>query len=134
MIEETLKTEESDKRIAVLCAYIAPAATGSGIPEVKVYLNGIDACHIVAPSTLFVKIFGSIFGVVAGLVDLLWERKDQWDRKDLITYGAAGVVAAFRAPIGGVLFTLAEADSWSEGQMMKTVVYFNWRDIVVRRK
>lgn len=41
---------------AALCAYIAPAAAGSGIPEVKVYLNGVDAHSILAPSTLFVKV------------------------------------------------------------------------------
>lgn len=39
-----------------LCAFIAPAAAGSGIPEVKAYLNGIDAYTILAPSTLFVKV------------------------------------------------------------------------------
>lgn len=39
-----------------LCAYIAPAAAGSGIPEVKAYLNGIDAPSILAPSTFFVKV------------------------------------------------------------------------------
>ncbi|KAJ0077975.1 hypothetical protein Patl1_36666 [Pistacia atlantica] len=53
---------------SALCAFIAPAAAGSGIPEVKAYLNGIDAHSILAPSTLFVNIFGSIFGVAAGLV------------------------------------------------------------------
>ena len=31
---------------ALLCAYIGPAAAGSGIPEVKAYLNGIDAPNI----------------------------------------------------------------------------------------
>lgn len=41
---------------AALCAFIAPAAAGSGIPEVKAYLNGIDAYSILAPSTLFVKV------------------------------------------------------------------------------
>lgn len=41
---------------AVLCAYVAPAAAGSGIPEVKAYLNGIDAHSILAPTTLFVKV------------------------------------------------------------------------------
>lgn len=43
---------------AALCAYIAPAAAGSGIPEVKAYLNGVDAHSILAPSTLFVKVNG----------------------------------------------------------------------------
>lgn len=151
---------------ASLCAFIAPAAAGSGIPEVKAYLNGIDAYSILAPSTLFVKvrsqnhlskrlesnilimifywqIFGSIFGVAAGFVvgkegpmvhtgaciaNLLgqggsrkykltwkWLRffKNDRDRRDLITCGAAaGVAAAFRAPVGGVLFALEEAASW----------------------
>lgn len=41
---------------SALCAYLAPAAAGSGIPEVKAYLNGIDAHPILAPSTLFVKV------------------------------------------------------------------------------
>ncbi|KAK9110903.1 hypothetical protein Scep_018422 [Stephania cephalantha] len=128
---------------AALCAYIAPAAAGSGIPEVKAYLNGVDAHVILAPSTLFVKIFGSIGGVAAGFVvgkegpmvhtgaciaNLLgqggsrkyhltwtWLRffKNDRDRRDLITCGAAaGVAAAFRAPVGGVLFALEEAASW----------------------
>ncbi|CAM8941492.1 unnamed protein product [Rhodiola kirilowii] len=128
---------------AALCAYIAPAAAGSGIPEVKAYLNGVDAHTILAPSTLLVKIFGSILGVAAGFVvgkegpmvhtgaciaNLLgqggsrkyhltwkWLRyfKNDRDRRDLITCGAAaGVAAAFRAPVGGVLFALEEAASW----------------------
>ncbi|KAL5096245.1 hypothetical protein RYX36_000572 [Vicia faba] len=128
---------------AALCAYIAPAAAGSGIPEVKAYLNGIDAHSILAPSTLFVKIFGSILGVAGGFIvgkegpmvhtgaciaNLLgqggsrkyrltwrWLRyfKNDRDRRDLITCGAAaGVAAAFRAPVGGVLFALEEAASW----------------------
>ncbi|TVU36319.1 hypothetical protein EJB05_18250 [Eragrostis curvula] len=128
---------------AALCAYIAPAAAGSGIPEVKAYLNGIDAHSILAPSTLFVKIFGSILGVSAGFVlgkegpmvhtgacvasllgqggsrkyglDWNWIRyfKNDLDRRDLITCGAAaGVAAAFRAPVGGVLFALEEVTSW----------------------
>lgn len=128
---------------AALCAYVAPAAAGSGIPEVKAYLNGVDAPSILAPATLFVKIFGSIFGVAAGFVvgkegpmvhtgaciasflgqggsrkyHLTWKWlryfKNDRDRRDLITCGAAaGVAAAFRAPVGGVLFALEEAASW----------------------
>ncbi|KAK9735579.1 hypothetical protein RND81_04G214100 [Saponaria officinalis] len=126
-----------------LCAFVAPAAAGSGIPEVKAYLNGVDAPSILAPGTLFVKIFGSILGVSAGFVvgkegpmvhtgacianllgqggsrkyGLTWAClryfKNDRDRRDLITCGAAaGVAAAFRAPVGGVLFALEEAASW----------------------
>ncbi|KAM0062672.1 putative chloride channel, voltage gated, chloride channel, core [Helianthus debilis subsp. tardiflorus] len=111
-----------------LCVY-CPAA-GSGIPEVKAYLNGVDA-HSMHPLCKGV-FFGSIFGVAAGFVvgkegpmvhmgaciaNLLgqgastkyhltwtWLRyfKNDRDSRDLITCGAAaGVAAAFRSPVGG---------------------------------
>ncbi|KAG0486993.1 hypothetical protein HPP92_009088 [Vanilla planifolia] len=130
---------------SALCTYIGPAAAGSGIPEVKAYLNGIDAPSILAPCTLLVKIFGSILGVSAGFVvgkegpmvhtgacianllgqggsrkyHLTWRSlryfKNDRDRRDLITCGAAaGVAAAFRAPVGGVLFALEEVASCSD--------------------
>ncbi|XP_027329657.1 putative chloride channel-like protein CLC-g isoform X3 [Abrus precatorius] len=128
---------------SIITALIAPTATGSGIPEVKAYLNGVDAPGIFTLRTLFVKIIGSITGVssslnigkagpmvhtgacVAALLGqggskrygLTWKWlhhfKNDRDRRDLIVCGsAAGMAAAFRAPVGGVLFVLEEMASW----------------------
>ncbi|KAJ9174780.1 hypothetical protein P3X46_013386 [Hevea brasiliensis] len=56
---------------AALCAYVAPAAAGSCIPEVKAYLNGVDAPSILAPSTLFVKdLWCSL--VLRGFIEFCW--------------------------------------------------------------
>ena len=40
----------------VLTVYVAPAAAGSGIPEVKAYLNGVDAPNLFCFKTLVVKV------------------------------------------------------------------------------
>ena len=44
-----------------------PAAGGSGIPEVKCYLNGLKIPHIVRFKTLVCKIVGVIGSVAASL-------------------------------------------------------------------
>ncbi|CAK9225413.1 unnamed protein product [Sphagnum troendelagicum] len=134
---------------AMLCVYIGPSAAGSGIPEVKAYLNGVDTPHVFSLNTLVVKILGSIGSVAGGLIvgkegplvhvgaciaSLLgqggsvrygmtwkWLRylKNDRDRRDLVTCGAAaGVAAAFRAPVGGVLFALEEVTSWWRGPLL----------------
>ncbi|KAK6945162.1 Chloride channel, voltage gated [Dillenia turbinata] len=128
---------------AVITAFVATEAAGSGIPEVKAYLNGVDAPGIFSIRTLFVKIIGSIAAVSASLHvgkagplvhtgsciaallgqggskkygltwRWLWFFKNDRDRRDLITCGsAAGIASAFRAPIGGLLFSLEEMASW----------------------
>lgn len=127
----------------LITAVIAPESAGSGIPEVKAYLNGVDAPAIFSFRTLIVKIVGSISAVSASLhigkagpmvhtgaciaailgqggsenfrLTWKWLRyfKNDRDRRDLVTCGsAAGIAAAFRAPVGGVLFALEEMASW----------------------
>lgn len=122
---------------------ISPEAAGSGIPEVKAYLNGVDAPGIYSVRTLFVKVIGSICAVSSSLLigkagplvhtgacvaalmgqggskkyrltcGWLQYFKNDRDRRDLVTCGsAAGIAAAFRAPVGGVLFALEEMASW----------------------
>jgi chloride channel 7 len=132
-----------------LC-YFQPAAAGSGIPEIKAFLNGVNLNGIVKLPVLFAKVVGTCFACAAGLpmgkegpmihagsiigavisqgytmrnvmsgFDASWNifqdmRNDQ-TKRDFVTFGAAaGVAAAFRAPIGGILFTLEEGASfWS---------------------
>ncbi|KAK7366530.1 hypothetical protein VNO80_08523 [Phaseolus coccineus] len=132
----------------------APAAAGSGIPEIKGYLNGVDTHGILLFRTLVGKIFGSIGSVGGGLAlgkegplvhtgaciaSLLgqggstkYHINSRWfqvfrsdrDRRDLVTCGcAAGVAAAFRAPVGGVLFALEEVTSWWRSQLMWRVFF-----------
>ncbi|KAH9682760.1 chloride channel protein CLC-d [Citrus sinensis] len=128
----------------------APAAAGSGIPEIK----GVDIHGILLFRTLIGKIFGSIGSVGGGLAlgkegplvhtgaciaSLLgqggstkYHLRYRWlqvfrsdrDRRDLVTCGcAAGVAAAFRAPVGGVLFALEEVTSWWRSQLMWRVFF-----------
>ncbi|CAI5459385.1 unnamed protein product [Closterium sp. Yama58-4] len=52
---------------AALCVFVAPAAAGSGIPEVRAYLNGVDMPHVLSPLTLLVKILGSMGAEAGGL-------------------------------------------------------------------
>eukprot|EP00392_Amoebophrya_sp_AT5.2_P011281 g11356.t1 len=52
---------------ALLCKYLAPAARGSGIPEVKAILGGFEMPAVLSARTLFAKIIGLTTGVAAGL-------------------------------------------------------------------
>lgn len=133
----------------IMTTFVSPAAAGSGIPDVKAYLNGINLPGALLVSTLFTKVIGSICAIAGGLavgkegptVHIgsciaaiagqggfeSWQLKSKWlkmfqndrDRRDLITIGAAaGVAAAFKAPVGGVLFVIEEASSWMRPKLL----------------
>lgn len=52
---------------ATMVTYIEPITAGSGIPQVKSYLNGVKIPRIVRIKTLAVKSIGVITSVVGGL-------------------------------------------------------------------
>ena len=133
--------------IAGILCWLEPNGAGSGIPEIKAYLNGVNLNNIVRIRVLFAKVVGMCFSVSSGLplgkegpmihtgsivgaavsqgktvslgFDTSWSKfqdlRNDRTKRDFITIGAAaGVAAAFRAPIGGILFTLEEGASfWS---------------------
>ncbi|XP_061455498.1 H(+)/Cl(-) exchange transporter 7-like isoform X2 [Rhineura floridana] len=131
---------------SIIVAFVEPVAAGSGIPQIKCYLNGVKIPHVVRLKTLVVKVCGVIFSVVGGLAVgkegpmihsgaviaagisqgrstslkrdfkiFEYFRRDT-EKRDFVSAGAAaGVSAAFGAPVGGVLFSLEEGASfWNQ--------------------
>nr|CAB3231581.1 chloride transport protein 6-like [Phallusia mammillata] len=138
---------------AFLVVYGEPLAAGSGIPEIKCYLNGVKVRNVTRFRTLVCKAVGVLFSVSGGLLvgkegpmihsggvigagvpqfesftfrglklKLPFFRSDR-DKRDFVSAGAAaGVAAAFGAPIGGVLFSLEEGSSfWNQSLTWKTL-------------
>lgn len=137
---------------SILVSYVEPVAAGSGIPQVKCYLNGVQVPRVVRIKTLIVKVVGVISSVVGGLAVgkvgrslWTWERlgqsfhshyfqegpmihsgavvgagisqgksttfardlgvleyfREDHEKRDFVSGGAAaGVAAAFGAPVG----------------------------------
>jgi len=123
--------------LAAAFSYLEPLSAGSGIPEIKVYLNGVAVPRIMRAKTLLCRTLGCVFAVAsgfpvgmegpmihsgAGVAALLSQgcggvrdfRNDK-DQRDFVSCGAAaGVASAFASPVGGVLFSLEEGASyWS---------------------
>jgi chloride channel 7 len=133
--------------VAGALCWMVPLAAGSGIPEIKSFLNGVNIRGLVRLRVLLAKVVGVCFSVSSGLPigkegpmvhigsivgaaisqgktltfgwNTSWTKfqdfRNDSAKRDFVTYGAAaGIAAAFRAPIGGVLFTLEEGASyWS---------------------
>ncbi|XP_041377283.1 chloride transport protein 6-like [Gigantopelta aegis] len=138
--------------IASCLTVYEPVAGGSGIPEIKCYLNGVKVPNMVRLHTLVAKSVGVLFSVAGGLFvgkegpmihsgaiigagvpqfqSLAFKKinfnysvfRTDRDKRDFVSGGAAaGVAAAFGAPIGGVLFSLEEGSSfWNQKLTWRT--------------
>eukprot|EP01025_Chloroclados_australasicus_P012437 TRINITY_DN1572_c0_g1_i2.p1 TRINITY_DN1572_c0_g1~~TRINITY_DN1572_c0_g1_i2.p1 ORF type:complete len:958 (-),score=133.08 TRINITY_DN1572_c0_g1_i2:534-3407(-) len=51
-----------------LVSFVEPLAAGSGIPELKTYLNGIHIKGLLAMKTIAAKLVGILFSISAGLI------------------------------------------------------------------
>ncbi|OXB64348.1 hypothetical protein ASZ78_009931, partial [Callipepla squamata] len=138
---------------SISVSFLQPVAAGSGIPEIKCYLNGVKVPGVVRLRTVVCKALGVLFSVAGGLFvgkegpmihsgavvgaglpqfqsislrkiqfNFPYFRSDR-DKRDFVSAGAAaGVAAAFGAPIGGTLFSLEEGSSfWNQGLTWKVL-------------
>eukprot|EP01061_Rhynchopus_euleeides_P016311 TRINITY_DN27598_c0_g1_i2.p1 TRINITY_DN27598_c0_g1~~TRINITY_DN27598_c0_g1_i2.p1 ORF type:complete len:963 (+),score=351.05 TRINITY_DN27598_c0_g1_i2:35-2923(+) len=103
--------------IAAAMVAVAPVAGGSGIPEIKCYLNGLRLPQVLNLRTLVAKALG-VLPIKAVWAERFLHKyfvpfRDDKSKRDFISCGAAaGVSAAFGAPVGGVLFALEEGCSF----------------------
>jgi chloride channel 7 len=134
--------------VANLMVVFEPQALGSGVSDIKCFLNGINILNITRLRTPLTKVIGTIFAVSGGLAGgaegpivhsgavmaagisqsgksrlfgthswysrLMGDFRNDKEKRNFVACGtAAGVTAAFGAPIGGTLFSLeAGATSW----------------------
>ncbi len=121
---------------------MSPQAVGSGIPQIKSYLNGVNIPKLMRFRTLCGKVLGVIFSVTGGLavgkegpmihsgaivaaglsqgkatslpITTKYNKsyRNDKEKRDFVACGAAaGVSAAFGAPLGGLLFAIEEGAS-----------------------
>ncbi|XP_071331062.1 chloride channel K [Trachinotus anak] len=110
---------------------VCPFSTGSGIPEVRTMLTGIEMPHYLSLTNMFTKFLGLICTLAAGSTVFLGKvgpfvhlsimvgaylsnlctliranKKDKAAGEMLVVAAAVGVASCFGAPISGVLFSV----------------------------
>uniref|UniRef100_A0A3P8SQ14 Chloride channel K n=1 Tax=Amphiprion percula TaxID=161767 RepID=A0A3P8SQ14_AMPPE len=123
---------------ACLCCFassfshnICPFSTGSGIPEVRTMMAGIEMPHYLSLTNMFTKFLGLICTLAAGSTAFLGKvgpfvhlstmlgaylsklctliqanKMEKADDEMLVVAAAVGVASCFGAPISGVLFSV----------------------------
>uniref|UniRef100_A0A3Q2E9B3 Chloride channel K n=1 Tax=Cyprinodon variegatus TaxID=28743 RepID=A0A3Q2E9B3_CYPVA len=123
---------------ACLCAFassfshnISPFSTGSGIPEVRAMLAGMEMPHYLSLTNMFAKFLGLICTLAAGSTVFLGKvgpfvhlstmvgayldklccliqgkQKEEAGTEMLVVAAAVGVASCFGAPVSGVLFSV----------------------------
>ncbi|XP_077467426.1 chloride channel K isoform X2 [Stigmatopora argus] len=113
-----------------LCYNICPFSTGSGIPEVRTMLSGIQLPQYLSLTNMFIKFSGLICTLAAGstiflgkvgpfvhlctmvgsylrnLCMLLHTKKEMADKDMMVVASAVGVASCFGAPVSGVFFSM----------------------------
>lgn len=135
--------------------FFQPIAAGSGIPQIKCFLNGINVPKVNRFTTLITKGIGVVLSVSGGLavgkegpmihtgsaiaaglsqgrltfckISSKYFRifRNDQEKRDFVSAGAAaGVAAAFGAPVGGLLFSLEEGASFVNQRLTWKIVFF----------
>ncbi|KAF4656269.1 hypothetical protein FOL47_009049 [Perkinsus chesapeaki] len=128
--------------IGALVAYVEPLAGGSGIPDVKTYLNGIILPRLLKFRACVLRVVGQIvvvgvgffagsegpmahLGAIVGAAVAQMHMRNFFQLRAMLPFSshrikyefisigtAMGVAAAFQAPLGGILFSLEEASTY----------------------
>lgn len=116
-----------------ICVVYAPLSLGSGLAGTKVVLGGFRINRFLSGGTMFIKSIGLVLAVASGLslgmegpmvhIACCWgallvkffakyRTNEAMQREIFSASAAAGVTAAFGAPLGGVLFSLEAMSSY----------------------
>ena len=142
---------------SAVIVFIEPKASGSGLPEVMAYLNGVQLSRTFSLRVMGVKFLSCLLAVSSGLPvgpegpmihlgsmvgafltqkkhankgmssfidEKLRPYRNTADRIGFMTCGAAaGVSAAFGAPVGGLLFVMEEISSYWDQRLTWTIFF-----------